>query len=92
VSAPYDLSSVAVLGVATPVEVADWIIAEPAWDFASNPVKAIGHASTVAADAYEKGRRASALFWTQVTLRLCDAAGHEPGAVLGGLADTLALR
>jgi hypothetical protein len=65
------------------------IVADSAWHFADNPVKAVSHASTRAAQAQVDGRVGDARFWTRVGLLLVDAATNpnvKAGAVLTDLA------
>ncbi len=80
----------------TPAEQTAAMIADPAWEFATNPTKAITHASTRAASAATgtgaqwarsswSERQEQKLFWLNVGLALCAAAGVEPGQVLTNL-------
>ena len=82
----------------TPAEQANGMINDPAWEFDTNPTKAISHASRTAATASEgragqyrwgtaARRKTGAAFWTSVGLLLCEAAGVEPGQVLSNLRD-----
>ncbi len=78
----------------TPQEQAAARVADPAWDFVNDPIKSIADASVKAAEHYKYGRRAQAAYWTEVGLRLVDAADNpyiSAGAVLGGLAQTFGL-
>lgn len=70
----------------TPEDLASAIVADAAWAFESDPVRAITHASTRAATAEGRGDTRSAAFWTEVGVALCAAAGREPGLVLSQLA------
>jgi hypothetical protein len=82
----------------TPQERADAITTDKAWGWATDPTRAIAHATQRAATAREgraaqyvhgsdTEREASARHWTQVALLLCEAAGREPGQVLTNLRD-----
>jgi len=89
---PFDRG--AVVPGATPAEVAAYMVAAPKWKFASNPVKAVAHATSSAFAAYEGrlGRgvvnHAEARFWTWVAVRLVEAAG-TPHLGLGPTASDL---
>lgn len=71
----------------TPQERAAAMVSEPAWGFASNPSRAISHASVRAAQAVREGRESDARYWTSVGLALNEAAGIEPGQVLQNIRD-----
>ena len=78
---PFDRG--AVVPGATPSEVAEYMTTAPKWEFASNPVKAVAHATSSAFAAYEGrlGRgvvnHVEARFWTWVAVRLVEAAGNS---------------
>ncbi len=69
----------------TAAEVAASMEADPRWGFATSHVKAVGHASTRAAQASIEGRHDDARRWASVGLTLCADAGVEPGSTLTDL-------
>jgi len=76
----------------TPAQQAELMTVDPGWDFTNNPASAISHASISAATAYGHGSLAVARHWTEVGLRLVQAADsphYQVGASLGELAQTL---
>lgn len=70
-----------------PDDVVAYITGAPEWGFTDDPMRAIGTASTRAADAYKRGHTARASLWTKVGMRLNAAAGREPGATLTQLSE-----
>ena len=74
----------------TPQEQAAARVADPAWDFANDPIKSIADASVKAAEHNLHGRHPQAAYWTEVGVRLVATAQPNPhitaGAVLGDLA------
>jgi hypothetical protein len=75
----------------TATEAAAYMAVAPEWDFAANPVNAIGHASGSAAHAYGIENHDAARLWTEIGLRLVAIAAN-PYVVAGGVLTDLAAR
>ncbi len=71
----------------TPEDLASAMVADAAWAFEIDPVRAITHASARAATAERRGDTRRAAFWTEVGVALCAAGGREPGLVLSQLVE-----
>lgn len=74
----------------TPAEVAAWMVTSEEWRFADNPISALSHAVTRAAQASIDRRHDQARFWIEVSVALIAAADSPHvarGEVLTGLVE-----
>ena len=76
----------------TPEQHAQSMSTDPKWGFADNPVPAVAHASTRAAQADAEGRRDQAVWWTSVGIALVALAQPNEHVKVGEVLGQLALK